>query len=57
LHRPYWFPVPAIILRLVLGEMSTLVVDGRFSAPKRLQEVGFRFRYPLLREALADIYN
>jgi hypothetical protein len=57
LHRPYWFPTPAFFLRLVLGEMSTLVVDGRFSAPKRLQEVGFRFRYPLLREALADIYK
>ncbi len=57
LHRPHWFPTPAFFLRLVLGEMSTLVVNGRFSAPKRLQEAGFHFRFPLLHEALADIYN
>ncbi|MCK7516592.1 MAG: DUF1731 domain-containing protein [Ignavibacteriales bacterium] len=39
LHRPYWFPTPAFLLRILLGEMSVLVVEGRFARPKRLIEV------------------
>ena len=26
---PYWLPVPSAVLKLVLGEMSTLVLDGQ----------------------------
>lgn len=55
LHRPYWFPTPAFLLRLVLGEMSSLVVDGRFSQPKRLSELGYRFQFAGLEAALADL--
>jgi uncharacterized protein (TIGR01777 family) len=55
LHRPYWFPTPAFLLRLVLGEMSSLVVDGRFARPKRLMELGYRFQFPSLQAALADL--
>jgi len=56
LKRPYWFPTPAFLLRLVLGGMSVLVVEGRFSQPKRLSESGFRFRFPGLEEAFADLF-
>lgn len=55
LRRPYWFPVPAFLMRLGLGEMSALVTEGRFAQPKRLQEQGYLFRFPTLREALEDI--
>jgi hypothetical protein len=51
LHRPYWFRTPAFLLRLVLGEMSVLVVDGRFSRPRRLQEAGFKFQV----EGMGDV--
>ncbi len=57
LHRPYWFPTPAFLLRLVLGEMSCLVVDGRFAQPKRLTELGYRFQFAGLEEALLDIFH
>jgi len=55
LHRPYWFRAPSALLRAALGEMSTLILEGRLSRPKRLQEAGFRFLYPTIETALADL--
>jgi uncharacterized protein (TIGR01777 family) len=54
LHRPYWLPVPAFMLRLVLGGMSTLVLDGAYLLPRRLQELGFDFRYGTVEAALSN---
>jgi uncharacterized protein (TIGR01777 family) len=57
LRRPYWFPVPAYLMRLALAEMSVLVTEGRFAQPKRLLEQGYTFRFPKLESALTDIFN
>jgi uncharacterized protein len=57
LRRPYWFRVPAFLLRLVLGEMSVLVTEGRYSRPERLFEMGYNMRYTDLEEALRDIFK
>ena len=57
IHRPYWFPTPAFLLRILLGEMSVLVVEGRFAQPKRLIESGYRFQFSAAREALSDLFK
>ncbi len=57
LHRPYWFPVPAFLMRNVLGEMSVLILEGRFAQPKRLLESGYKFQFPGPREALTDLFE
>jgi hypothetical protein len=57
LHRPYWFPAPAFLLRTLLGEMSVLVIEGRFAQPKRLIESGYRFQFEGPREAFVDLYS
>ena len=57
LHRPYWFHVPAFLLKLVLGEMSVLLTEGRYSKPKRLVELGYTFKFSRLEEALADLFK
>ena len=57
LHRPYWFHVPAFLMKIPLGEMSVMVLDGRPVAPQRLQEAGFRFKYPILELALKELYQ
>jgi uncharacterized protein (TIGR01777 family) len=55
LHRPSWLPVPAFALRLIFGEGSEPMLYGRRVLSKRLEEVGFRFAYPSLDPALADV--
>lgn len=55
LRRPYWFHLPAFVLRMVLGEMSVLLTEGRYSQPKRLLELGFKFEYDTLKVALANL--
>lgn len=57
LKRPYWMPVPGFALKLVLGEMSTLVLDGQRAVPRRLVDAGFTFKYPTLRPALQEILD
>jgi hypothetical protein len=57
MRRPYWFPVPAFGLKLVLGEKSELVLDGQNVYPRKLLEHGFQFKYPDLESALRSIYN
>ncbi|NIP14602.1 MAG: TIGR01777 family protein [Pseudomonadales bacterium] len=55
LDRPSWFPIPSWAMRLALGEMSTLVLEGQRVIPRVLQEAGFRFSYPNVDSALAQI--
>ncbi len=55
MSRPYWMPVPGFALKLLLGEMSTLVLDGQIVKPQRLLESGFKFRFIDLHEALTDL--
>ena len=57
LHRPYWFPTPAILMQILLGEMSVLVVEGRYAEPMRLAESGYKFQFKTAREALSDLFN
>jgi uncharacterized protein (TIGR01777 family) len=57
LHRPFWFHVPKLLLKLALGEMSVLITEGRYSQPKRLLEEGFQFNFPKIEEALGNIFS
>lgn len=57
LRRPYWLPAPAFALKLALGDMSTLLLDGQFAMPERLLGLGFRFGYADARSAFSAIYT
>lgn len=52
--RPSLLPVPEFALKLMLGEVSTLVLDGRPVSVKKIQALGFTFRFPELEGALRD---
>jgi len=56
LKRPFFLPnVPAFILKLLLGEMSVLVLGGCKVSSEKLVAAGFKFKYPELDAALKDI--
>jgi len=55
LNRPHLIPVPAFALKLVLGEIATLVLDGQRAIPQRLQEAGYIFKFTEAEPALADL--
>ncbi|ALT76161.1 TIGR01777 family oxidoreductase [Paucibacter sp. KCTC 42545] len=55
LKRPAVLPAPAWALRMALGEMSVLLLGGQRAVPQRALAQGFRFRYPALGPALAQL--
>lgn len=55
LHRPALLPAPACVLRLALGEMAGLLLGGQHLQPQRTLDAGYRFRFPDLEAALADL--
>lgn len=55
LHRPTFLPVPALALKVLLGEMSRLLLTGQRATPTKLQDAGFRFRFSQLSEAFTDV--
>ena len=52
LHRPTFFTLPEFLLKLMFGEMSTLLIDGQKVLPQALLDAGFKFKHQMLKEAL-----
>jgi len=55
LKRPAFMPVPSFVIKAVLGEMSTVVLDGRRAMPKKILDAGFKFRFENDTDAWKDI--
>lgn len=57
ISRPSIFPVPKVILKIVLGESSDFILSSLRAVPDKLIEEGFRFKYDGLQNALYDLIN
>jgi len=58
LHRPCLLPVPAFVLKILLGEMAEeLLLKGQHVKPERLEAFGFQFQYPTLQKALKHTFG
>jgi uncharacterized protein len=57
LHRPALFPAPRFALKLGLGEMADGLLASQRVKPGKLDAMGFAFRHPQLKEALASILD
>jgi hypothetical protein len=58
MKRPWFFPVPAFVLKALYGEMAQeVMLSSQRAVPQRLIKAGFSFYYPELKEALRDLLN
>lgn len=56
LGKPFFLPaVPAFALRLALGKLASILLEGSRASNVRLLSTGFRFEHAELREALEDL--
>ena len=55
LHRPAVVPVPAMAIRLVLGDAAEMLLASQRVLPERAIAAGYTFRYPALEPALREI--
>ncbi|MDN7128785.1 TIGR01777 family oxidoreductase [Pseudidiomarina sp. 1APR75-15] len=54
LRKSHFMRVPAWVLKLLLGEMSQMLLTGQRVMPARLQKAGFEFKFGSAEEALRD---
>lgn len=58
LHRKLWLPdVPAFLLKIALGEMASMVLEGVNVSSRKIREAGYQFKFDRLEEALDDLYR
>jgi hypothetical protein len=57
LHRPALVPVPALALKLMFGEMASVLLGSQRVIPAAAQRAGFEFRYPKAGAALQKIVD
>jgi uncharacterized protein (TIGR01777 family) len=55
MNRPHWLPVPAFMMKLIFGELSTLLLDGQRVLPALAIDYDFYFRFPIIEYALKDL--
>jgi uncharacterized protein (TIGR01777 family) len=57
LKQPAWLTVPPLALKALYGEGASVLLEGQHVVPEKLQQAGFRFRYPTVQNALVRIYS
>ena len=55
LCRPALLPVPAIALKLLLGESAVLLLEGQNAMPVHLLDQGFNFQFADIEQALKNL--
>jgi len=57
LHRPSWFPVPEFLLKIVLGQMSEMLLHGQRVVPSKMLKVAYKYKFVNLEGALENIFK
>jgi uncharacterized protein (TIGR01777 family) len=56
LRRPTFLPaVPGPLVKLTLGELAQVFLEGQCAVPARLTDLAFVFQFPTFEEALTDL--
>tara|TARA_A100001011_G_scaffold271728_1_gene280984 strand:+ start:4746 stop:5666 length:921 start_codon:yes stop_codon:yes gene_type:complete len=58
LKRPYFLPpIPTILIKFLVGKMSSLVLDSHWISSKKIIDRKYKFLYPELDTAISDILD
>jgi uncharacterized protein (TIGR01777 family) len=57
LHRPAILPLPALALKVILGEMSQVLLASQRAIPEAALHAGFEFQYPDVAAALVQVFS
>jgi len=57
LKRPCFFTTPALLLKVLFGEMAELLLYGQNVVPTKLLDSGYSFKYPTIEDALSELVN
>lgn len=56
LNKPLWLPhVPAVVLKLILGEMAAVVLESQKVSSAKIRGEGYNFQYERIEKALDDL--
>ncbi|MDV7696200.1 TIGR01777 family oxidoreductase [Chryseobacterium soli] len=56
LKKPLFMPnVPAFVLKILFGELADALLEGSRASSQKIQDAGFQFKFPDLKEALEDL--
>ena len=58
LKKPLWLPpIPGFVLRIILGEMADIVLNGSKVSSDKIQKTGIKFQYTKLENALKNLLS
>ena len=57
LGRPARMAVPAFVLKMTMGELAEALLGSQRVIPARLASAGFKFDFPRIDMALADLFG
>lgn len=56
INRPFFMPpIPKFLLQILVGEMSTLVLNSHNVSAKKVQEKGFKYQFSTLQKACENL--
>ena len=56
MKRPFLLPpIPKFFIKLIIGEMSHLILDSHWVSSEKVKNKGFEFDYPEINKALESI--
>ncbi|QHI36187.1 Epimerase family protein [Kordia antarctica] len=58
LKKPFFLPnIPKFMMKLILGEMSTLLFSSQKVSSEKIEKTGFEFKFKELTPALEDVFE
>lgn len=58
INKPIWLSnVPSFVLKLLLGEMSQIVLNGHYMSNQKVLDTGFKFKYQAAEKAIEEILS